>query len=69
LMVRLVGTRNYQIKSFHVPVTASRAEIMADFVVGIFDAAGGSSMPPGGYPHGTVTGIDAQLGWVPGMKN
>jgi hypothetical protein len=55
--------------NFHVPVTASRAEVMADFVAGVFDPAGGSSMPPGGYPHGTVTGIDAQLGWVPGMKN
>jgi hypothetical protein len=55
--------------NFHVPVVASRAEIMADYVAGIFDPAGGSSILPGGYPHGTVTGIDAQLGWTPSRRN
>jgi hypothetical protein len=55
---------------FHVPVVASRAEVMADYIAGIFDPAGaGSSMPPGGFPHGTVTGIDAQLGWSINHKN
>jgi hypothetical protein len=55
--------------NFHVPTVASRAEYMADFVASVFDpAGGGSSMPPEGYEHGTITGIDAQLAWTPGMR-
>jgi hypothetical protein len=49
-MVRLVGTRDYRIKSFHVPVVASRAAYMADYIAGIFDPAGaGSCEKPGGW--------------------
>jgi hypothetical protein len=47
LMVRLVGTRDYKMKSFHVPVTASRAEVMADFMAGVFEVGGGSNVQPG----------------------
>jgi hypothetical protein len=52
--------------NFHVPVVASRAEIMADYTAGLFDPGGGSSMPPGGYEFGDprAGGMDAQLfGW------
>jgi hypothetical protein len=73
LMVRLVGTRDYRMKSFHVPVVASRAEIMADFVAGIFDPASGDSLcPPGGWPAGDprAGGLDAQLfGWSNNSNN
>jgi hypothetical protein len=38
---------------FHIPVTASRSEVMADFVAGIFDpASGDSAMKPGGWEPG-----------------
>jgi hypothetical protein len=65
LMVRLVGTRDYRLKSFHVPTSVGRAEVMADFVAGIFDPAGaGSSMPPGGYPFGSPEAdAFAHLNW------
>jgi hypothetical protein len=61
-MVRLVGTRNYQIKSFHVPVSIGRSEVMQDYMQGFFES-GGSCEKPGGASFGEVTGIDAQLGW------
>jgi hypothetical protein len=72
LMVRLVGTRDYRIKSFHVPVVASRSAYMADYVAGIFDPAGGSSCEkPGGWEAGDprAGGLDAQLGWSINQRN
>jgi predicted phage terminase large subunit-like protein len=42
-----------EVTSFHPPVSVGRAEVMADFVAGIFDPAGGdASMPPGGWEFG-----------------
>jgi hypothetical protein len=74
-MVRLVGTRDYGIKSFHVPTLGPpRSEWIAaagfgmpdgglpvSMADGVYDNA---SVPPEGFPHGTVTGIDALLGWT-----
>jgi hypothetical protein len=71
-MVRLVGTRIYRLKSFHVPVSVGRAEVMADFVAGIFDPAGaGSCEKPGGWEVGDprAGGLDAQLGWSINQRN
>jgi hypothetical protein len=53
--------------NFHVPVVASRAEVMADFVAGIFDPAGvGSLMPPGGWEAGDPRADPfAHLSWSP----
>jgi hypothetical protein len=52
--------------NFHIPVSVSRAEVMANFVAGIFDPAGGSSSPPGGYPFGSPE-VDpfGYLSWSP----
>jgi hypothetical protein len=56
--------------NFHIPVVASRAEIMKDFVAGIFDPAGGgmggSCEKPGGASFGEA-GADpyAYLNWKP----
>jgi hypothetical protein len=66
LMVRLVGTRDYKMKSFHVPVMASRSAVMADYMAGVFDSGGGSCVQPGTYcPE--AGGIDsfAHLNWSP----
>jgi hypothetical protein len=66
LMVRLVGTRDYRIKSFHVPVSVGRSAVMADYVASIFDPGGGSSMPPGGFPMGSPEADPyAYLDWSP----
>jgi hypothetical protein len=52
--------------NFHVPVSIGRAEIMADFVAGIFDPAGGSSSPPGGHPFGSPDADPySYLNWSP----
>jgi hypothetical protein len=53
---------------FHVPIIASRAAYMADYVAGIFDPAGaGSCEKPGGWEPGDprAGGLDV---W-PGMRN
>jgi hypothetical protein len=67
LMVRLVGTRDYQVRTFHPPVSVGRSEVMADFVAGIFNPAGGdSSMPPGGWQFGDPRADPyAYLHWSP----
>jgi hypothetical protein len=66
LMVRLVGTRDYRIKSFHIPVSVGRAEVMADYMQGFFDpAGGGSSSPPGGYPFGSPEADPFGYLWSP----
>jgi hypothetical protein len=65
-MVRLVGTRDYRMKSFHVPVSVGRSAVMADYVAGIFDPAGGdSSIPPGGWEAGDPRADPfAHLSWT-----
>jgi hypothetical protein len=66
LMVRLVGTRNYQIKSFHPPVSISRAEYMGEYMAGFFDPAGGmggSCEKPGGASFGEAADPYAHLNW------
>jgi hypothetical protein len=58
--------------SFHVPVSVGRAEIMADYVAGIFDPAGGGSCEkPGGFEFGDsrAGGLDALLGWSINQRN
>jgi hypothetical protein len=61
--------------NFHPPITGpGRSEWIAEFGFGspgsglpvsMADGLGGdASMPPEGWPHGTITGIDAQLGWT-----
>jgi hypothetical protein len=71
LMVGLVGTRDYRLKHFHVPVVASRpcGDFGEPFVSGADGAYDNVSMPPGGYPLGANVGIDAQLGWTPGKRH
>jgi hypothetical protein len=67
LMVRLVGTRDYQLKSFHVPFTGpSRSS-----VIGAFEAsfvAADVTMPPGGWPAGSPQvigcGLSGNLTWT-----
>jgi hypothetical protein len=57
---------------FHVPVSVGRSEVMADYVAGLFDpAGGGSSMPPCGWPADDPRaggGLDQQLAWWPGCR-
>jgi hypothetical protein len=57
--------------NFHVPVVASRPRenFDAPFVSAADGAYDNASAPPGGFPHGTVTGIDAQLGWSINRRN
>jgi hypothetical protein len=53
LMVRLVGTRDYQLKSFHVPIINSvlRSDSLpVSAADGLYASA---SMPPGGWPAGS----------------
>ena len=71
LMVRLVGTRDFQLRSFHVPVVASmpRQGFDAPFVSVADGACANASAPPGGWPHGSNVGIDAQLGWSINQRN
>jgi hypothetical protein len=75
LMVRLVGTRDYRMKSFHVPVVASRPR--GNFDAPFVSAADGlyaddASMPPCGWEFGDprAGGLDAQLfGWSNNSNN
>jgi hypothetical protein len=55
LMVRLVGTRDYRIKSFHVPVIASRPRqgFDAPFVSAADGVYADASMPPEGWEFGS----------------
>jgi hypothetical protein len=55
----------------HVPVVASRPrqDFDAPFVSAADGAYDNASAPPGGFPHGTVTGIDAQFGWSINRRN
>jgi hypothetical protein len=75
LMVRLVGTHDYQLRSFHVPVLGARPRIDFDapFVSAADGAYANASAPPGGWPAGSLQAIGAGLGgslsWWPGMKN
>ena len=56
-----------EMTSFHVPtVGPSRSAWIAAAGLPVSAADGlhaDASMPPGGWPHGSVTGIDAQFGW------
>jgi hypothetical protein len=75
LMVRLVGTRDFRIKSFHPPVVGpGRSEWIAAggfghpggvLPISMADGVGGSTEKPGGWPAGSpqAGGLDAQLGW------
>jgi hypothetical protein len=68
LMVRLVGTRDFQIKSFHVPIIHSvpRSDLLPISAAdGLY---AGGTMPPGGWPAGSLQS-DGSLSWWPGMKN
>ena len=74
LMVRLVGTRDWQIKTFHAPLPGiSRTELCALVEQDILNNTGlglpgcgyDSSAPPGGWPMGSpqAGGFDAQFSW------
>src|SRR3984893_12200992 len=70
LMVRLVGTRDYQLKSFHVPIVNSmpRQSFDAPFISAADGLYADALMPPGGWPAGSLQS-DGSLSWWPGMKN
>jgi hypothetical protein len=67
LMVRLVGTRDFRVKNFHVPVSIGRAAVMADYMAGFFDPGGGGSCErPGGAEFGSPEADPfAYLNWTP----
>jgi hypothetical protein len=74
LMVRLVGTRDYQLKSFHPPILGpGRSEWITAAVFGspasVADGMGASCDKPGGAPHGSNVGLDAQFGWSINQRN
>ena len=69
LMVRLVGRRNYQVESFHVPHVVSVPRSFDRPFVSAADIDTGSSvMPPGGWPAGSpgAAGLTGNLAWYPG---
>jgi hypothetical protein len=58
----VLAARHVKPLNFHVPVVASRAAVMADYVAGIFDPAGGGLCEkPGGWEAGDprAGGLDA----------
>jgi hypothetical protein len=66
--------------TFHVPIlgpgrsewisAAGFGSPVSGLPVSMADGAyDNASAPPGGFPHGTVTGIDAQLGWSINQRN
>ena len=70
LMVRLVGTRDYQLKSFHIPtVGPARSALPVDFGSGLPMAVygAGASVKPGTYVDGSC-GMDAQFSWSPARQ-
>ena len=76
LMVRLVGTRDYQLKSFHPPILGpGRSAWIAEFGFGhpisMADGMGASCDKPGGWPAGSpqAGGLDGQFGWSINQRN
>jgi hypothetical protein len=70
LMVRLVGTRDFRIKSFHPPVLGPSRSAVTDFGSGLPAAiyGVGAGVKPGTYcPE--AGGFDAQFGWSPNGRN
>ncbi len=66
LMVRLVGTRDYQIKSFHMPAAGmSRSQLPVDYGSGLPVAVYGvgASVKPGAYCPEAGGGMDGQFAW------
>jgi hypothetical protein len=63
----VLASHNKAPLNFYVPVSASRAEIMAGFVASIFDPAGsGGSMRPGGAEFGSPAADPySYLNWSP----
>jgi hypothetical protein len=51
---------------FHVPISVSRADVMAEYMQGFFDPAGGSCDKPGGFEFGDPrAGGFGYLNWSP----
>jgi hypothetical protein len=76
LMVRLVGTRDYRMKSFHPPVVGpGRSEWITAAGFGsptsMAGGMGASCDKPGGWPAGSpqAGGLDAQFGWSINQRN
>ena len=78
LMVRLVGQRDFSIKTWHVPfrgITGTelcaqyQRGVLSDRSIGLPGYGDDSSSPPGGWPAGSPQAGDPQFGWSINRRN
>ena len=66
----VLASRHEMQLNFYAPIVGpSRAAVIGAFEAALGSGVADASMPPGGCPHGSNVGIDAQCGWSINQRN